>query len=152
MMRVTNTRMLTKKLSLVLTLGALLGACLSQPPDNLQPIARITIDGMPTAVAQSGAPPLVLPPGAMVTLNGSTSLDQDGVLMAYEWWDTGTPAAERFTGDPVLASGASVFAPDLGMATTASVSGEDGSVYSLYVIDDTGEVSKPATVMFMAAQ
>jgi hypothetical protein len=144
-----KTLMHSKKLFLVLALGALLGACLSQPPDNVQPVARIAVNGM---VAQSGNPPLVLPPTGNVTLDGTGSLDPDGAITEYMWWDTGTPADKRFPAGSMLAAGAEKFQPDFGKMPSASVPGTDGAIYSLYVIDDNGEVSKPATVKFRAAQ
>ncbi len=136
--------------SLALGFGwlATLCGCLSRPPDNIQPVARITVNGM---VAQSGNPPLVLPPGAMVTLDGTTSLDPDGALTAFEWWNTGRDPAERFPPGSTLQAGAMVFRPDLGVGPTVSVPATAGAVYSLYVIDDNGEVSAPATVKFQAA-
>jgi hypothetical protein len=137
----------SKKLFLIPALSALLGACLAVTPDNVQPVARITVNGM---VAQSGNPPLVLPPMGAVTLDGTTSVDPDGVISEYMWWDTGTPAAMRFPQGSTLATGAERFQPDFGKAPSASVTGTDGTIYSLYVVDDNGEVSEPATVKFRA--
>jgi hypothetical protein len=147
-----KTLMHSKKPFLTLALSALLGACLSQPPDNVQPVARIRVNGMDTMVAQSANPPLVLPPMGTVTLDGTTSLDPDGAITQFMWWDTGTPADMRFAQDKTLAAGAAKFQPDFGTAASASVPGTDGTIYSLYVIDDNGEVSEPATVKFRAAQ
>ena len=147
MTRVTML-MHSKKLFLSLALGALAGGCLSQPPDNVQPVARIIVNGMPSLVAQSDNPPLILPPMGTITLDGSTSVDPDGVIHDYMWWDTGTPAAMRFPQGSTLAAGAEKFAPDFGTAASASVPATEGAIYSLYVIDDNGEVSEPATVKF----
>jgi hypothetical protein len=143
-----KTLMPSKKPFLSLALGALLGGCLSQPPDNIQPVARIRVNGMDTMVAQSDNPPLILPPMGTVTLDGSTSVDPDGIITHFMWWDTGTPAAMRFPQGSTLAAGAEKFPPDFGIAPSASVPATEGTIYSLYVVDDNNEVSQPATVKF----
>jgi hypothetical protein len=142
-----STLMHSKTPLLSLALGALLGGCLTHTPDNVHPVARIVINGM---VAQSDTPPLILPPMGTVMLDGSSSLDPDGIIMEYQWWDTGTPAEMRFPEGSTLATGAENFQPDFGKAPSASVPGTAGAIYSLYVIDDNGEVSQPATVKFRA--
>ena len=84
MTRVT-TLMHSKKPFLSLALGALLGGCLSQPPDNVQPVARIIVNGMDTLVAQSDNPPLILPPMGTIVLDGSTSV-RPAASMVYSRW------------------------------------------------------------------
>jgi len=143
-----KTLMHSKKMFSSFALGALLAGCLSQPPDNIQPVARFTVNGMDTMVAQSDNPPLVLPPMGMVTLEAATSVDPDGVITQYMWWDTGTPAAMRFPEGSTLAAGAQKFQPDFGTGLSASVPATEGTIYSLYVVDDNDEVSEPATVKF----
>ena len=150
--------------SLVLALAG----CLSVTNGNQLPQAEIDVPGVATAkgvpvVAKTGDPSIVtgmitfngMP--VAVTLDGSKSHDPDGTIQAFTWRRTDFPAASRFAdgGMPPPDSGLPVFTGDPPASpTTQSISvmlSAGKYRYTLWVQDNTGVWSAPASVAFTVA-
>lgn len=142
--------------NLILALGAATswGGCLQFKVDNKPPVAEVWVNGM--SVAKSGNPlttttiPFSGSPVA-VTLDGSKSSDSDGQVMAFKWVRTDVAAASRWAdgGVPPPDSGLPVFHPSddpPAMPQPQVMLGAGKYRYSLWVTDDHGAISAPATV------
>jgi hypothetical protein len=155
------------RLGLLVALGVSATACLALDKPNRPPIAVVTVEGMDAKVvaqdAASSLLTLMVPPGDLA-LNGSTSADPDGDPITLEWWNTGTPRAERFPiggasggagagGAPALPPvdvGTLPKGPDgTGPTFTARLPAAGTYYYSLQAKDDKGNISVPATIKFV---
>jgi hypothetical protein len=158
--------MATRHQQLVLTVltGLALSGCLRVKIDNKPPMAEIWLNG--AAVAKSGSPaatvtiPYAGAPVSLVldgSLDGSKSYDPDGVVTSFKWQRTDVPAASRWAdgGVPPPDSGLPMFSPteDPPSGNSASLNLDKGKArYSLWVMDNTGTISAPATVTLNVAE
>jgi hypothetical protein len=139
--------MQTMKLGRLLSYLALLStaACSRFVIENEPPVAEVQVIVNGAVVDTKDPIPLGGSP-VVVTLDGSGSSDDDGSIVKYLWLQTDVPANVRydagvmnlatFTGDPMP-----VPMPQLSL-------GEGTYQYSLWVTDNEGVVSEPATVEF----
>jgi len=154
--------MATRHQQLVLTVlvGLALSGCLRLHIDNKPPMAEIWLNG--AAVAKSGSPAatVTIPyAGAPVSLvlDGSKSSDPDGQVTSFKWQRTDIPAASRWAdgGVPPPDSGLPIFSPaeDPPSGNSASLTLDKGKArYSLWVMDNSGTISAPATVTLNVAE
>ena len=154
--------MATRHQQLVLTVlvGVALSGCLRLKIDNKPPIAEIWLNG--AAVAKSGSPaatvtiPYMGAPVSLV-LDGAKSFDPDGQVTSFKWLRTDVPAASRWAdgGVPPPDSGLPTFSPseDPPAGNSASLNLDKGKArYSLWVMDNSGAISAPATVTLNVAE
>lgn len=138
--------------------------CVAMKADNKPPIAQVDISGttapMGVSTAKSGDKTIItatipfMGAPVPVTLDGTKSTDPDGAITTYKWLRTDFPAASRFAGDagPPPDSGLPMFTGDPPSGPTAStimvtLSAPGKYRYSLWVQDDYGAYSAPATVV-----
>jgi hypothetical protein len=136
-----------------------LSGCLRLKIDNKPPIAEIWFNG--ALVAKSGNPvtTTTIPYAGMpvsVVLDGTKSSDPDGQVTSFKWLRTDIPAASRWAdgGVPPPDSGLPVFhsTDDPPAGTSAQLSLDKGKYrYSLWVMDNGGLISAPATVTLQVA-
>jgi hypothetical protein len=126
-----------------------LGACSKFEIENAPPVAvaQVLVNG--TAANIEEPIPFMGAPLA-ITLDGNASTDEDGRVASYRWLQTDVSNIERYAGNGLVDAGTlPPFAGDPPAGPAPSVSlGEGTYQYSLWVTDDEGAVSEPATVEF----
>jgi len=154
--------MATRHQQLVLTvlIGLALSGCLRLKVDNKPPIAEIWLNGAMVSKSGNPASTVTIPyAGAPVSLvlDGSKSNDPDGQITSFKWQRTDIPAASRWAdgGVPPPDSGLPMFSPteDPPSGNSASLNLDKGKArYSLWVMDNSGAISAPATVTLNVAE
>ena len=129
---------------------ALLSAsgCLGLNPPNDPPVARarVLVNGEPLAATASipfdGTP-------IAIVLDGSESSDSDGKIAAFVWRRTDVPAFQRYgldAGTGETAAPAFSGDPAEGAMSQATLTERGDYRFSLWVRDNDGGISKPASV------
>lgn len=126
-----------------------LGACSDFEIENKPPVAAVQVlmNGM---VVETNEPIPFMGAPVTLTLDGSGSEDEDGRVVRFEWWKTAVAPVERYAGNGRVDSGVlPPFDGDPMAIRSPSLSlGEGEYQYSLWVTDDEGMISEPATVAF----
>jgi hypothetical protein len=141
-----------KPMLVALALAGCTGLDISNEPPTA--VAKVIVGGMEypsgTEIPYNGAP-------TDLTLDGLASTDEDGDVVAWEWYRTDVAATDRFGAFmlpmPVprylKTDYPAAFAGDPGSGPTRSVALPEGTYqFSLWVTDDDKALSEPATVTF----
>ncbi|MGD8862893.1 MAG: hypothetical protein PVI30_22965 [Myxococcales bacterium] len=119
-----------------LAVAAALAGCQEPNTENALPVAQIEIR-VGTDVYESDEGIETDGSDVTVTLDGSMSSDEDGNITGYQWLKTDVAAADRMGGAEEYDENGATLQVTLGLGTHR---------FSLWVSDDEGAVSSPASV------